>query len=516
MVVAVETVVVQALNIATGVEIPVAIPIFVKEDVEVTYGIDGLPTVLNVDFTIEQLDEQNFDTFILTPLAALLTKINDLIAADPDEINAIYIRRRLDYKTSATADAVKNTPYTSKEFDRTAARFQQLQEQVDRSVKFVKSVAGGNSLQVRPLTQGKVPVVSSDGLFLQDGPTASEVSNAQSYATAAAASATASANSATSSGTSATASAVSAAAALASQNKAQQWAENPEDVAVDPGAYSAKHWALKALSYTWNSLGTAINAFTNKTPPVGADELAIADSAAAWVAKRLSLTNLAAWLASLAQTLTNKTLDDATTLFSDNTTPTKQFKFEASGITAATTRTYTAPNADGTLSLIGQAETFSGVKTFSAIPVMSGGAIQFPATQVPSSDPNALDEYEEGTWTPALQFGGAAVGITYSAQSGTYVRIGKAIILQGRIILSNKGSSTGAATLTGSPFAGDVGAGINVCYFGGMASLVDGVYGYGASPINLVTGGATGVANLTNANFNNNSDIIFNVIGREA
>lgn len=261
MVVAVETVVVQALNIATGVPVPVAIPIFTKEDVEVTYGIDGLPTVQNVDYTVEQLDEQNFDTFIITPLAALLTKINNLIAADPNEINAIYIRRKLDYKTSSTADAVKNTPYTSKEFDRTAARFQQQNEEIKRSIKFVKSVTSGDELAVRPLTPNRVPVISADGNFLEDGPTADQIENAQAYANAASVSAAAAL-------TSQNGAATSASDALTSKNKAQQWASNPEDDDVEPGLFSALHWAKKAES---SALPAPIAADTVSQPHVKRD-----------------------------------------------------------------------------------------------------------------------------------------------------------------------------------------------------------------------------------------------------
>jgi len=52
------------------------------------------------------------------------------------------------------------------------------------------------------------------------------------------------------------------------------------------------------------------------------------------------------------QTLTNKTFTDATTAFQDDGDNTKKFKFEASGITTATTRTYTMPNANGTVALL--------------------------------------------------------------------------------------------------------------------------------------------------------------------
>lgn len=50
-------------------------------------------------------------------------------------------------------------------------------------------------------------------------------------------------------------------------------------------------------------------------------------------------------------TLTNKTLDDATTTFSDNGDPSKKLRFELSGITAGQTRVLTVPNASGNIVL---------------------------------------------------------------------------------------------------------------------------------------------------------------------
>jgi hypothetical protein len=51
------------------------------------------------------------------------------------------------------------------------------------------------------------------------------------------------------------------------------------------------------------------------------------------------------------QTLTNKTLQDSTTYFQDNTDITKQLQFQLSGITSGTTRTLTIPNNNGTITL---------------------------------------------------------------------------------------------------------------------------------------------------------------------
>lgn len=65
---------------------------------------------------------------------------------------------------------------------------------------------------------------------------------------------------------------------------------------------------------------------------------------------------------------------------------------------------------------------------------------------------NYLDDYEEGTWTPAITFGGGSTGLTYSRANGRYVKIGKVVYVTAGLALSNKGSSTGAAQITGFPF----------------------------------------------------------------
>ena len=65
---------------------------------------------------------------------------------------------------------------------------------------------------------------------------------------------------------------------------------------------------------------------------------------------------------------------------------------------------------------------------------------------------NALDDYEEGTFTPTIAFGGASVGVTYLRNGGTYTKIGRQVTICADLILSAKGSSTGSATITGLPF----------------------------------------------------------------
>jgi len=94
--------------------------------------------------------------------------------------------------------------------------------------------------------------------------------------------------------------------------------------------------------------------------------------------------------------------------------------------------------------------------TFTALTI-SNGQIVFPATQVPSGGANVLDDYAEGTWTPGISFGLGTTGITYSAQLATYTKIGRVVVVTGRVVLSNKGSSTGTMRITGLPFTIGVG-----------------------------------------------------------
>jgi hypothetical protein len=87
---------------------------------------------------------------------------------------------------------------------------------------------------------------------------------------------------------------------------------------------------------------------------------------------------------------------------------------------------------------------------FSAVHVSSG--VGFPATQNDSADANTLDDYEEGTFTPALTFGGGSTGLTFSEQTGNYTKVGNRVTGRLRLILTSNGTSTGAAVVTGLPF----------------------------------------------------------------
>jgi hypothetical protein len=66
---------------------------------------------------------------------------------------------------------------------------------------------------------------------------------------------------------------------------------------------------------------------------------------------------------------------------------------------------------------------------------------------------NKLDDYESGTWTPVHTGTGATSGVAYTTRSGTYTKVGRLVTCQAHYKLSNKGSLSGFAKITGLPFA---------------------------------------------------------------
>src|SRR5262249_51882066 len=123
---------------------------------------------------------------------------------------------------------------------------------------------------------------------------------------------------------------------------------------------------------------------------------------------------------------------------------------------------------------------------------VTGGQIKFPATQNPSAAVNTLDDYEEGTWTPVIGGAVSTTGQSYTAQEGAYVKIGKLVIAQFRVLLSNKGTITGAVQIQGFPFTAD--SGFLVLYSQSMA-LWDALSTNWVN-INLIMTQATAVADV--------------------
>jgi len=95
------------------------------------------------------------------------------------------------------------------------------------------------------------------------------------------------------------------------------------------------------------------------------------------------------------------------------------------------------------------------------------GGVAFPASAVAIADPNTLDDYEEGTWTPNV--GGSA---TYTIQAGKYIKIGRQVTLWGQLTINVLGTGN-AAFILGVPFtASGANSGGIVTFFSDLAISV--------------------------------------------
>lgn len=143
----------------------------------------------------------------------------------------------------------------------------------------------------------------------------------------------------------------------------------------------------------------------------------------------------------------------------------------------------------------------------------------------PASGDAAANKYlkADGTWstvtptvqtfTPVLAFGGSSTGITYSTQLGRYIDDGVSIQFWIEIVLSNKGSATGAATIS-LPTTAGVMAAVAPANWDNMAGLASGslILGQitsGSSTMSVRQVNASAGSATTNANFNNNTVLIY-------
>lgn len=127
----------------------------------------------------------------------------------------------------------------------------------------------------------------------------------------------------------------------------------------------------------------------------------------------------------------------------------------------------------------------------------------------------AVENYTTGPWTPAIQFGGASVGITYGARTGIYTQIGNKVTCAYTITLTNKGASVGAASIAGLPVvssanAANAGAGGSVNAFANLAGLTGALTVACAASVSVVginQSGAAATAAIDDTNFTNTSAV---------
>ncbi len=81
------------------------------------------------------------------------------------------------------------------------------------------------------------------------------------------------------------------------------------------------------------------------------------------------------------------------------------------------------------------------------------GGIQFGGDTAAA---NALDDYEEGTWTPSATYTTpGTLSITYNEQYGYYTKVGRQVTVVGMVAINtfSKGTASGSLIISGLPFA---------------------------------------------------------------
>jgi len=170
---------------------------------------------------------------------------------------------------------------------------------------------------------------------------------------------------------------------------------------------------------------------------------------------------------------------------------------------------------DGSATL--NADTLLVANTATAANFTTAVGYTFPAVQSPSGGANVLDDYEEGSWTPALGGTTSESGQAYSAQQGSYVKIGQFVHCRGRVTLTTLGTITGSAVIKGLPFVVEaITGGGSVGLANGLTTAVVSLVGFTVAStsymqLGMRTAAAVNVSAMVQADFSNTTDLTFDI-----
>ena len=122
--------------------------------------------------------------------------------------------------------------------------------------------------------------------------------------------------------------------------------------------------------------------------------------------------------------------------------------------------------------------------------ILSGGGITFNGD---TATANALDDYEEGTFTPVYEGSTTAGSYTYGSQAGHYTKIGRLVTVRISLVNINTSSAgTGLAQVGGLPFTAisnqsfeTIGPRFDQFNFGGSTTYVVGVINNNSTNMNF-------------------------------
>lgn len=182
----------------------------------------------------------------------------------------------------------------------------------------------------------------------------------------------------------------------------------------------------------------------------------------------------------------------------------KSFSIVGTGISSSATGVKLSSTAKAVVSDL----TFDAVTTefdIFGVATLTGGACV--------SDVNGIVDVNSGSFTPQLRINSSATGIVHTTQNGTYVRNGNVVTFTIELVISSKGSESGAVSVTSLPFAAahrstfaiqakNVTAGVGNYYLNGRVNS-------GATTVFLFDIGSSGVqASITDDDITNTTELV--------
>lgn len=111
---------------------------------------------------------------------------------------------------------------------------------------------------------------------------------------------------------------------------------------------------------------------------------------------------------------------------------------------------FAATQANSNAVLMSQGAAVNPAFTTTGTPLFN--SVTYPSAYAGQTS-STMSNFSIGTFTPVLSFGGLSTGIVYGTRIGRFYVIGKIVICNFGITLTNKGSAVGAAQVSGFPIA---------------------------------------------------------------